>query len=366
MRESACECERVQRPAARPHHGADQRSHHRNAISDPENELANGLPPKDVRTTENWRRRSTSASSDPSGHPTAEGRNRCAFDEIQLRRSSRITNSCGAARRAGGILSGSSREARTAKPAVKQQSSRPQRNRQLAARIKAAKPQQGRTRRRPGEEKKIADSPKPSCKKHKRIWPANSPTGSKQQQDASRMAPAKAFARQPRPTRPSSSPSGSARFAPAVMHNKGRLHAGIPRPSSRTSRDSGSKRLEAIRQAARQGPGPAVKRQLRCHRVCEMSRHRHSEPEEVLPMSKVAKLQNAKADFNQQQLFTSKHAIDGNPRNQGGWAVRCALGAEHWATFEVQEADRRIQRRLDRLQIQIHQSFTTPAIIDPG
>jgi hypothetical protein len=45
-------------------------------------------------------------------------------------------------------------------------------------------------------------------------------------------------------------------------------------------------------------------------------------------------LQNAKADFNQQN-FDVKFAIDGKAQADRGWAVSPAPGITHWATFET-------------------------------
>jgi WD40 repeat protein len=47
-------------------------------------------------------------------------------------------------------------------------------------------------------------------------------------------------------------------------------------------------------------------------------------------------LQNAKADFSQQN-FDVKKAIDGTPDNNTGWAVSPIPGITHWATFETKE-----------------------------
>jgi hypothetical protein len=47
-------------------------------------------------------------------------------------------------------------------------------------------------------------------------------------------------------------------------------------------------------------------------------------------------LQNAKADFSQQN-FDVKKVIDGTPDNNTGWAVSPIPGITHWATFETKE-----------------------------
>jgi WD40 repeat protein/mono/diheme cytochrome c family protein len=48
-------------------------------------------------------------------------------------------------------------------------------------------------------------------------------------------------------------------------------------------------------------------------------------------------LQNAKADFTQAN-FDIGQTIEGNPRDQRGWAVNPAEGVVHWATFETKQA----------------------------
>jgi WD40 repeat protein len=57
-----------------------------------------------------------------------------------------------------------------------------------------------------------------------------------------------------------------------------------------------------------------------------------AKPAEARPV----KLQNARADFSQDQ-FDVKLAIDGKTGDQLGWAVMPAFGLTHWATFETAE-----------------------------
>jgi hypothetical protein len=94
-------------------------------------------------------------------------------------------------------------------------------------------------------------------------------------------------------------------------------------------------RIEALADARypNKGPGRAPDGNFVLNEI-EATAAPKADPKKAAPV----KLQNAQADFSQQNFEVAK-AIDGNPNDPAnGWAVSPATGVVHWATFETKDA----------------------------